>query len=144
MHKWVAPGLSLVLITVAFMHIQRVDARAMEMGSENGIDRIGWLKMFHGQCAAIGKWLRNDAPSDASIATTAAGIIPYYSRLYTVDILGLNDEWVAHNVPAHGSRPGHTKSAPRDYILRKGSIISSIIRPLRNTRRAFEFNDILT
>ena len=119
-HKWVAPGLSLVLITVAFMHIQRVDARAMEVGSENGIDRIGWLKMFHGQCAAIGKWLRNDAPSDASIATTAAGIIPYYSRLYTVDILGLNDEWVAHNVPAHGSRPGHTKSAPRDYILRKG------------------------
>ena len=76
--------------------------------------------MFHDQCAAIGKWLQKNAPEDGSLATTAAGIIPYYSRLYTVDILGLNDEWVAHNVPAHGSRPGHTKSAPRDYVLSKG------------------------
>ena len=97
----------------------RVSARAMEIGSEAGVDRIGWLKMFHGQCESIGKWLAENAHPDSTIATTAAGIIPYYSRLYTVDILGLNDEWIAHNIPARGQRPGHTKSAPLSYLLKK-------------------------
>jgi len=97
----------------------QVDRWALEPGSEGGVDRIGWLKMFEGQCRAIGLWLRDNAPPDASLATTAAGIIPYYSRLYTLDILGLNDEYIAHEVPARGNRPGHTKVAPERYILDK-------------------------
>ena len=101
------------------VHAGRVDRDALEVGSEGGVDRIGWLAMFADQCTAIGKHLRATAPADASLATTAAGIIPYYSRLYTVDVLGLNDEWIAHNVPARGSRPGHTKSAPMSYLLGK-------------------------
>ena len=101
------------------VHTVMIDRWSMETGSENGVDRIGWLKMFEGQCRAIGLWLRESAPPDASLATTAAGIIPYYSRLYTLDVLGLNDEWIAHEVPARGSRPGHTKVAPESYLLRK-------------------------
>jgi arabinofuranosyltransferase len=97
----------------------QVNRWAMTTGSEGGVDRIGWLKMFEGQCRAIGLWLRDNAPADASLATTAAGIIPYYSRLYTLDILGLNDEYIAHEVPARGNRPGHTKVAPEKYILDK-------------------------
>jgi hypothetical protein len=97
----------------------QIDQWNMQTGSENGVDRIGWLKMFEGQCRAIGLYLRDNAPPDASIATTAAGIIPYYSRLYTLDVLGLNDEYIAHEVPARGSRPGHTKSAPESYLLQK-------------------------
>jgi arabinofuranosyltransferase len=119
--RWRLPllGLGLGLLVFSAVHISRVDQKAMTVGSDHGVDRIGWLKMFHGQCEAIGRWLQINAPSDASIATTAAGIIPYYSRLYTVDVLGLNDEWIAHNVKAHGNRPGHTKSAPLSYVLQK-------------------------
>jgi len=104
---------------ISSVHIAKIDSHAMSTGSDQGVDRIGWLKTFHEQCTAIGQWLAKNAQPDMSIATTAAGIIPYYSRLYTVDILGLNDEWVAHNVPARGQRPGHTKSAPLSYILKK-------------------------
>lgn len=109
-----------VLLSVGVgLHTVQIDRWSMETGSENGVDRIGWLKMFEGQCRAIGLYLRDTAPADASLATTAAGIIPYYSRLYTLDVLGLNDEYIAHEVPARGSRPGHTKVAPESYLLKK-------------------------
>ena len=112
-------GAGVVVAVLLAVSAANVDRKAMEVGSEGGVDTIGWLAMFADQCAAIGKHLRETAPADASMATTAAGIIPYYSRLYTVDVLGLNDEWVAHNVPARGNRPGHTKSAPLSYLLEK-------------------------
>ena len=96
-----------------------IDARALEIESRDGVDSIGWLNQFVDQCTAIGKHLVTIAPEGASLATTAAGAIPYYSRLRTLDILGINDEWIAHNVPARGNRPGHTKTAPLDYILER-------------------------
>ncbi len=118
-HRWLTAAVLVVGVSLAAAHVIKVDQHAMTDGSYQGVDRIGQLKKLHGQWEAIGKWLGENAKPDASIATTAAGTIPYYSRLYTVDILGLNDEWVAHNVPAHGHRPGHTKRAPLSYILKK-------------------------
>ncbi len=109
---------SVLLIALA-IHVVDVDRRNLRVGSEGGVDSIGWLKMFADQCTSIGLWLRENADSSASLATTAAGTIPYYSKLYSVDILGLNDEWVAHNVPPRGNRPGHTRSAPLSYLLEK-------------------------
>ena len=97
----------------------QVDRDALRVDSQGGVDSIGWLAMFAEQCTVIGKWLETQAPPEASLAITAAGIVPYYSRLKTLDLLGLNDEWVAHNVPAHGNRPGHTKSAPPAYVEEK-------------------------
>ncbi len=117
--RWVPIGAGLVCATAMGVGIHRVDTKALEVGSDRGVDSIGWLSMFHHQTAAIGQHLARTADPDASLATTAAGIIPYYSRLYTLDVLGLNDEWIAHNVPARGNRPGHTKSAPLKYILDK-------------------------
>ena len=103
----------------AFGHAKSVNAQAMTVGSKDGVDSIGWLNMFAEQCRTAGEWLRTHAPEDASIATTAAGTIPFYSRLYTVDILGLNDEWIAHKVPPSGNRPGHTRVAPESYLASK-------------------------
>ena len=96
--RWLTIALTIVMTIGVVWHVRTVGLRAMQVGSERGIDRIGWLKMFHGQCEAIGRWLNENSEKDAAIATTAAGIIPYYSKRYTVDILGLNDEWIAHNV----------------------------------------------
>ena len=62
--------------------------------------------------------------SDVIIATTAAGAIPYYSRLTTVDMFGLNDSWVARHGAIIGSRPGHQRGATLRYLIeRKVNII---------------------
>ncbi|HEU5181801.1 MAG TPA: hypothetical protein VFW45_13510 [Candidatus Polarisedimenticolia bacterium] len=54
------------------------------------------------------------------IATTAVGAIPYYSRLPTVDMLGLTDREVAlHGLPAD-LKPGHRKLATTAYLLSRG------------------------
>jgi arabinofuranosyltransferase len=68
---------------------------------------------------AIGKWLATHMPADVVIAVRAAGEIPYYSRLPTHDMLGLNDPHIASLRVAEFGRgdPGHEKFDP-DYTLR--------------------------
>jgi hypothetical protein len=71
--------------------------------------------------AGIGKTLGegfNYSP-DVTIATTAAGAIPYYSRLRTVDMLGINDKWVIRHGVYNCSRPGHQRWATLSYLIRR-------------------------
>ncbi len=109
----------IVAFALVAWRADRLDRWSMRPESERGVDRIGWLKMFAGQCTAIGKWLEVNAPPGSSLATTAAGIIPFYSRLYALDLLGLNDRYIAHEVKPQGNRPGHAKRAPPEYVLGK-------------------------
>lgn len=51
------------------------------------------------------------------IATTAAGAIPYYSRLETVDMLGLNDPEIARRGIVFGNRPGHRRFPTLAYLI---------------------------
>ena len=60
---------------------------------------------------------KNEDP--VRIATTAAGAIPYYSQLPTVDMLALNDPWLARQAPVGGIRSGHSKRADFAYLLRR-------------------------
>jgi hypothetical protein len=54
------------------------------------------------------------------IATTAAGAIPYYSKLKTIDMLGLSDAWIARHGEIYTQRPGHRRVASLDYLERRG------------------------
>jgi hypothetical protein len=74
----------------------------------------------------IGKWLRVCAPPDAVLATNIAGAVPFYSRLQTIDTLGLNDRHIARReMPAMGEgKAGHEKgdgayvlSRAPDYVV---------------------------
>jgi len=56
---------------------------------------------------------------DVKIATTAAGAIPYYSGLYTVDMLGINDPWVAQHGFFIGTVPGHQRISPFSYLIER-------------------------
>ena len=69
---------------------------------------------------AIGKWLARSVPADAVLAVHAAGEIPYYSGLYTHDMLGLNDTHIASlRMPGMGRGvPGHEKYDPA-YTMEK-------------------------
>jgi hypothetical protein len=82
----------------------------------------------------VGLWLRIHSRPDMVIATNTAGSIPYFSRLKTIDMLGLNDLHIAHRPIADlgKGRPGHEKgdgvyvlSRRPDYI-HLGSSLGSI------------------
>jgi arabinofuranosyltransferase len=63
-----------------------------------------------------------------SLAVDAAGKIPYFSGLYTIDMLGLADTFVAHlNAPF--SLPGHSKFDPRYVLSRKPDLIAAFVEP---------------
>ncbi len=78
----------------------------------------------------IGKWLRDCAPPDAVLATNIAGAAPFYSRLETIDTLGLNDRHIAHReMPAMGEgKAGHEKG--------DGAYVLVARARLRRVRRA--------
>jgi arabinofuranosyltransferase len=72
----------------------------------------------------IGSWLNKEMPDTTLVAVTAAGTVPYVSQLPALDMLGLNDEHIAHrSFPAVRFGAGHEKS-DSDYVLqRKPEII---------------------
>jgi hypothetical protein len=51
------------------------------------------------------------------IAVTAAGAVPYYSRLRALDMLGLNDWWTARNGVPVSNRPGHRRMTPLGHLV---------------------------
>ncbi len=46
----------------------------------------------------VGTYLKEHYPSDTFIATNAAGALPYYSEMRTLDLLGLNDRTIARSM----------------------------------------------
>jgi len=67
----------------------------------------------------IAAWMRGALPPDTTLATNVAGVIPYRTGFVTLDMLGLNDEHIAHAPRSEGAARGHQKSAP-DYVLAQG------------------------
>ncbi len=84
---------------------------------------------------AMGRWLRENLPPDTLIAVDAAGELPYYSRLRTIDLFGITQPAIAHmQVPHMGQgTPGHEKfglgfvlSQSPDYIVIYGNALDGV------------------
>ena len=84
-----------------------------------GLDTIAYLDRFAADRVLIGRWMREHFPPETTLAVGGAGALVYASRLRALDTFGLNDRYIAHETPATGDRPGHTKSAPDDYLRRQ-------------------------
>jgi len=84
-----------------------------------GLDTIAYLDRFAADRILIGNWMRRHLPADTYLAVGGAGALVYASRLKALDTFGLNDAFIAHHTPPVGDRPGHTKSAPDDYLQRR-------------------------
>jgi len=69
---------------------------------------------------ALGALFHSGSADDVKLALHTTGAIPYYSRLFTVDIYGLNDRWVAKNGIPASNIAGHRKKAPFEYIKKQG------------------------
>lgn len=52
---------------------------------------------FHDGRYDMALMLRDYASEDYTMATTEAGLLPYYSQWNAVDIWGFNDKWIAHH-----------------------------------------------
>jgi arabinofuranosyltransferase len=91
-------------------------------------DLLGHIISDHQNWLGIGKVLGRifSNNTDVTIATTAAGAIPYFSHLSAVDMLGINDERVAHDGFVIGSKPGHQRMSTFGYLReRKVNLVIS-------------------
>jgi hypothetical protein len=67
------------------------------------------------QWSMFGKWLKMNADPKTVIAVGPAGKIPYYSELYTIDMWGLNNDYIA-KTKSKRLQAGH-KKFDIDYVL---------------------------
>ncbi|HEY3175319.1 MAG TPA: hypothetical protein VGK94_06100 [Candidatus Polarisedimenticolia bacterium] len=110
----------IVLLLAGAVHHARLFAYT------HGIETVSGLEshLYHpaGDWVGVGRALGRALPGspDVSIAVTAAGAIPYYSRLPSIDMLGLNDPWVARHGIEVRPQPGHTRLAPLGYLVGRG------------------------
>jgi arabinofuranosyltransferase len=119
-HRWVQAFLVGVVILGSLHH-------ALVFRNTHGIESIrelsGQLTNPHEDWAQIGRVLGRsfDHRSDVTIATTAAGAIPFYSRLKAVDMFGLSDRWVTKHGRLYrkGGKAGHRRIATLDYLIQR-------------------------
>lgn len=79
--------------------------------------RFGYVGEKWDAWIELGRFLRQAHP-EALLAIDAAGKVPYFSGLRTIDMLGLTDAHIGH-LPAETYRtPGHNKH-DTDYVLAK-------------------------
>ncbi len=112
-----------VLVGASAVHAAAFDRSPLKRGLESIADLKRNLHAPAYDWVGIGEYL-HDAfePSDAKplIAVTPAGAIPYYSGLPSVDMLGLNDRWIARHGATLSDRPGHQKIATVAYMVERG------------------------
>lgn len=90
-------------------------------------DRFSYRTKSYDMWENLGRFL-HQAPPDFLLAIDAAGKVPYYSGLPTLDMLGLNDRHIGQRkMPNPGFIVAHSKYDP-DYVLsRKPQLIAAWI-----------------
>jgi arabinofuranosyltransferase len=68
---------------------------------------------------ALGRWLHEQYPADSVLAIGDAGAIPFFSRLTTIDLWGLNDAVIAHLPGEYG----YKKAMVEDVLGRDPDVI---------------------
>jgi arabinofuranosyltransferase len=87
-----------------------------------GICTIPWLResadLFRSVGVSIGTDLHQN--SDVTIAVSPAGFIPYFSNARSIDMLGLNDPWIARHGVVRSCRVclGHARLPTYEYLNR--------------------------
>lgn len=78
--------------------------------------QYGKIRAKYDRWVLLGKFLRQTHAGDV-LAIDAAGKVPFFSGLPTIDMLGLTDRFIAHE-PNRRYMVGHSKYDP-DYVLGK-------------------------
>ena len=102
-------GYALVaLVSLAYGGLNlRHSWRQQGIWNEGELVSVGWARQEVDDWLRIGDLLRTVALPTDTLATTAAGAVPYRSRLYTIDMLGLNATDLSRFRRLASNRPGH-------------------------------------
>lgn len=123
---WIRLALILLVLVGSFHH-----ARTYGSYNQRGIEPIEQLYGYltYWKWDKIGMVLGRTLHHDPGVTITvgAAGAIPYYSRLKTVDWFGLNDTWVARYGDLTGYRPGHQRIPSVRYLFQRK--VNLVIHP---------------
>ncbi len=91
---------------------------APERNTYNTIINLHWID--------LAQWVQIYAQPDDTLAVDAAGTLPFYTGLGTIDMLGLNDIHIAHLPKIVGAgTAGHEKSDPAYVLAQKPTFITS-------------------
>jgi hypothetical protein len=67
----------------------------------------------------ISNWLKQNVPPDTLIATMSVGAVPYFTKLPTLDLVGLVDQHISHAIKETGrGKIGHEKF-DNEYVMRR-------------------------
>ncbi len=103
----------LVCLFVFWSRFERMGYRRLQDTMQ-----LGWTTAAH--------WLKDQANPGDTLAVDAAGYIPFYTGLPTVDMMGLNDLHIAHmDVPLGSGLPGHEKADPAYVLAQRPAYIAS-------------------
>ncbi len=102
-----------------------------------GIEPIGWTKRAAHDWGVAGAWLASVAQPGDTLATGAAGAMPYFSGLPNFDLLGLAAPEVAAKGTPLGIRPGHARYATVEQIKARNPTFLHIDDPI-GRRAAWE------
>jgi arabinofuranosyltransferase len=104
-----ASGTAVVILSVLlfFTTLAFLEYKQLIIKDENARYEMQW-SMF-------GKWLKMNTDPETIIAVGPAGKIPYYSELYTIDMWGLNNEYIA-KTSSKRLQAGH-KKFDFEYVL---------------------------
>lgn len=79
------------------------------------VEPLEWNKLWQSH-VQISNWINKYKHPGDSLAVHAAGHIPYFTGLPTLDLYGLNDKFVARLPILERGIPGHEKRAPTLYV----------------------------
>jgi arabinofuranosyltransferase len=89
-----------------------------KMWNRKGIDSIRLLREYSRLWSRVGMMFKEIARPGESLSTTAAGAIPFYSELYTIDEFDLALTSVSRSdLIVNKARPGHNKLVTDEYIV---------------------------
>jgi len=103
-------GLSIFLLAYPSKESNRVWSRKR-------VDSIGALREYVRLWTKVGLLFKSIAKPGESLSTSAAGAIPYYSEVYTIDELGLT---LMSQLALKGQKvlkPGHQKKVTPEFLL---------------------------
>ena len=116
-----ALGLSAMLWAATYLGSSRPEATK----TRYDIASIEEIRAYAERRAREGRFLRaligrGLLPDDITICVTGAGALPYYSKLPTIDLYGMNDTRIAHQEITERGVIAHEKRGSSDYMRDRG------------------------
>ncbi|MFH1336305.1 MAG: hypothetical protein ABII96_07280 [Candidatus Zixiibacteriota bacterium] len=113
---WFTAEICLILLCLCFLVYP--SRKSNKMWNWKGIDSIGLLREYSRLWSRVGIMFKDIARPGESLSTTAAGAIPFYSGLYTIDEFALTLTPVFRSaLTVIEFRPGHDNLVTDEYIV---------------------------